>query len=95
MSLSIGQQIHQGEHCWHVLAAPGHDPHSVVLFDSQEGILLSADALWASGFGVVFPELEGIDAFDAVADTLSLIESLPVSMVVPGMVPHSAKSPWR
>jgi hypothetical protein len=33
-------------------------------------VLISADALWENGFGVVFPELEGDDAFAIVAATL-------------------------
>ncbi len=69
---------------WQILAAPGHDPHAVLLFQPDHGVLISGDALWENGFGVVFPELEGEDAFDAVGDTLDLIESLPVRVVIPG-----------
>ncbi len=69
---------------WEVHSAPGHDPHSVVLFAPEHQILISADALWQNGFGVVFPELEGIDAFDEVAQTLDLIEQLNPSIVIPG-----------
>jgi glyoxylase-like metal-dependent hydrolase (beta-lactamase superfamily II) len=73
-----------GSRQWQVIAAPGHDPHSVMLFDAEQGVLLSADALWENGFGVVFPELEGESAFDDVAAVLDLIERLPVRQVVPG-----------
>ncbi len=69
---------------WEVHAAPGHDPHSVVLFAPAKRLLISADALWENGFGVVFPELEGISAFDEVAATLDLIESLDPHTVIPG-----------
>jgi glyoxylase-like metal-dependent hydrolase (beta-lactamase superfamily II) len=69
---------------WQALAAPGHDPNSIILFCAAESLLISADALWENGFGVVFPELEGIHAFQEVADTLDLIESLQVSTVLPG-----------
>ena len=55
-----------GERDWQVLAAPGHDPESVILFDARHGVLISADALWENGFGVVFPELDGAAAFDDV-----------------------------
>ncbi|MHB8951020.1 MAG: hypothetical protein ACYC4S_18515 [Rhodoferax sp.] len=65
-------------------AAPGHDPHSVILFEPASRTLLSADALWQRGFGVVFPELEGLDAFDAVGQTIDLIESLAPKLVIPG-----------
>ncbi|CAN5568954.1 hypothetical protein BH10PSE18_BH10PSE18_35870 [soil metagenome] len=73
-----------GGNLWEVLAAPGHDPHSVILFEPITHTLISADALWESGFGVVFPELLGEPSFDEVAHTLDLIESLRASCVVPG-----------
>ena len=69
---------------WQVHAAPGHDPHSVILFAPEHRLLISADALWQNGFGVVFPELEGIAAFDEVADSLDLIEGLDPALVIPG-----------
>ena len=48
----------------------------MILFEPASGILISADALWESGFGVVFPEIEGTAAFDEVAATLDVIERL-------------------
>lgn len=69
---------------WKAYSAPGHDPHSVILFCHAEGILISADTLWERGFGVVFPELEGLAAFDEVASTLDLIDSLCPKIVLPG-----------
>ena len=69
---------------WQALSAPGHDPNSIILFCPAESLLISADALWENGFGVVFPELEGIHAFQEVADTLDLIESLQPNTVLPG-----------
>ena len=69
---------------WQVHAAPGHDPHSMLLFEPQSRTLISADALWADGFGVVFPELEGEHAFAAVAATLDVIAALAPATVIPG-----------
>lgn len=69
---------------WQALAAPGHDPHSIILFDAAHGVLISADALWENGFGVVFPELDGEQGFADVARVLDLIESLGARWVVPG-----------
>ena len=76
--------VRLGNFEWEIHAAKGHDPHSIVLFEPSAKVLISADALWENGFGVVFPELEGVDAFDAVADTLSLIEALHPTTVIPG-----------
>lgn len=82
--LEPGTQIQLGSLDWDILAAKGHDPHSCVLFQSQYGILISADALWANGFGVVFPELDGYEAFSHVSETLDLIEKLAPKVVIPG-----------
>ncbi len=82
--LGPGQALQAGGRTFEVLAAPGHDPDSVILFDRASGLLISADALWENGFGVVFPELEGEAAFHEVAAVLDLIETLPVKLVVPG-----------
>jgi glyoxylase-like metal-dependent hydrolase (beta-lactamase superfamily II) len=86
-TLAPGNRLRLGGRVWEVLAAPGHDPASVMLFDSTHGLLLSADALWENGFGVVFPQIEGRDAWDEVAAALDLVERLPVSAVVPGHGP--------
>jgi glyoxylase-like metal-dependent hydrolase (beta-lactamase superfamily II) len=82
--IAPGDKLRCGGRAWQVLAAPGHDPHSVMLFDAEHGVLISADALWESGFGVVFPELDGVAAFDDVAAVLDLIASLPAQWVLPG-----------
>jgi glyoxylase-like metal-dependent hydrolase (beta-lactamase superfamily II) len=83
-TLLPGSELVLGDARWEVHAAPGHDPHSVVLFERHSRVLISADALWKRGFGVVFPELEGSDGFEEVAATLHLIESLQPSIVIPG-----------
>jgi glyoxylase-like metal-dependent hydrolase (beta-lactamase superfamily II) len=82
--LQAGQVLRMACLDWEVHAAPGHDPHSVILFEPTHKILISADALWANGFGVVFPELEGVAAFHEVDQTLNLIETLNPSWVIPG-----------
>ncbi len=82
--LQPGDTLAVGGRRWLALAAPGHDPHSLILFDEGHGVLISADALWGNGFGVVFPELDGEQAFDQVAQSLDLIESLDTRRVIPG-----------
>ena len=79
-----GSSIELAGETWQVHAAAGHDPHSVILFNASNGILVSADALWEQGFGIVFPELDGVDAFDEVSATLDLIEDLSPAGVIPG-----------
>lgn len=69
---------------WQALAAPGHDPASIMLYCAQSRTLISADALWENGFGVVFPELAGEPGFDDVAATLDVIAALNIECVIPG-----------
>jgi glyoxylase-like metal-dependent hydrolase (beta-lactamase superfamily II) len=82
--LCSGEHFVAGGRRWDAIAAPGHDPHSLVLFDAKQGVLISADALWERGFGVVFPELDGEPGFDDVGVTLDAIARLPVQVVIPG-----------
>ena len=69
---------------WQAFAAPGHDPSSLIFYCAQEGILISADALWQRGFGVIFPELDGASGFAEARATLELIAKLDVRLVIPG-----------
>jgi glyoxylase-like metal-dependent hydrolase (beta-lactamase superfamily II) len=57
-----------GGRAWQPLPAPGHDPHARMFFDGR--VLVAGDALWERGFGVVFPELWGEDAFGAALQVL-------------------------
>ena len=82
--LEPGQSLQAGGRVWQALAAPGHDPHSIILYDAAQGVLISADALWENGFGVVFPELDGEAGFDDVGRVLDLIETLDPRWVIPG-----------
>lgn len=83
-ALQPGTNIRFGQNDWEIHAAPGHDPHSVIFFEPVHKILISADALWENGFGVVFPELEGDNAFSDVAATFDIIEKLSPKAVIPG-----------
>lgn len=83
-TIAPGETLVLGELHWQALGAPGHDPRSLVLYCAGHGILLSADALWENGFGVIFPELEGESGFAEAADTLAMIAQLDVRLVIPG-----------
>lgn len=83
-TLRPGDALVLGGIDWQVLAAPGHDPHSLILYCPDERILISADALWENGFGVIFPELEGESGFAETRATLELIAGLEVRLVIPG-----------
>jgi glyoxylase-like metal-dependent hydrolase (beta-lactamase superfamily II) len=83
-ALAAGDTLDLGGLRWHALAAPGHDPHALLLFCEEERILISGDALWENGFGVIFPELAGEPGFDEQRATLELIASLDARVVIPG-----------
>jgi glyoxylase-like metal-dependent hydrolase (beta-lactamase superfamily II) len=83
-TLAPGDVLDMGGMEWQALGAPGHDPHSLIFYCASEGILISADALWQNGFGVIFPELEGESGFAEARATLALIDTLDVRLVIPG-----------
>lgn len=83
-TLAPGDELSLGDMLWQVLGAPGHDPHSLILYCPENGILISADALWENGFGVIFPELDGASGFAEARATLDLIAGLDVKLVIPG-----------
>lgn len=83
-TIAPGQMLALGGKDWQALGAPGHDPHSLIFYCAAEGILISADALWRHGFGVIFPELEGESGFAEARATLELIDTLDVRLVIPG-----------
>ena len=88
-SFADGDVLTMGGLAWQVIAAPGHDPHAVMFWSPEERILISGDALWQNGFGVIFPRLLGDAASSSTAyaetrATLQKIVALPVRTVIPG-----------
>ncbi len=83
-TLQPGRSISLGTRRWEIHAAPGHDPGSIILFEPLEKILISADALWENGFGIIFPELDGQSGFPEQQAILDLIEKLSPRVVIPG-----------
>ena len=73
-----------GGSAWQIHCAPGHDPNSVILFEPTERILISADALWENGFGIIFPEVDGQSGFPEQQAILEHIEHLAPRIVIPG-----------
>ena len=83
-TIAPGTRLTLGALDWDVLGAPGHDPHSLMLYCAEQRLLISADALWENGFGVIFPELEGESGFAEQQAVLELIGTLDVKTVIPG-----------
>ncbi len=84
-TLTVDGTVRLGRYDWSVLPADGHDADMVMLWCETQGVLISADALWQNGFGVLFPALNGdLGAFAAQDQTLELIEQLAPRLVIPG-----------
>lgn len=84
-TIAPGDILRMGGIDWEAISAPGHDNHALMYWSPGERILISGDALWENGFGVVFPHLFGDDqAFGVVRATLERIATLGARIVLPG-----------
>ena len=83
-ALRAGEQIALGNASWQVIAAPGHDPDAVMLWQPASRVLITADALWEARLAIIFPEMVGAPGFDAALGLLDLIESLAPEVAIPG-----------
>jgi len=79
-----GEHLVMGGSDWQAVASPGHDPHSIVLWNADDRTLISADALWENGFGAIFPEVESESGFAEQRAILELISELKPRLVIPG-----------
>ncbi len=70
---------------WQAHAAPGHDRDALMFHCPDERLLISGDALWENGFGIVFGELLGqAGALAETRTTLDRIAALQPATVIPG-----------
>jgi glyoxylase-like metal-dependent hydrolase (beta-lactamase superfamily II) len=69
---------------WRMLAAPGHAMGALVFYNPEHRILISGDALWQNGYGLIMPPSLDPDALPSTRDTLDLIAGLDVRVVIPG-----------
>jgi glyoxylase-like metal-dependent hydrolase (beta-lactamase superfamily II) len=82
VELEPGATYEWGGLRWRAIAAPGHDMGALVFYCAEERVLISGDALWENGFGVVMPNEEG--ALAATRATLEMLAALDVRTVIPG-----------
>jgi len=69
---------------WRALAAPGHDMGALVFFNDEHRILVSGDALWENGYGLVMPKEIDPGALPATRTTLEMLARLNARVVIPG-----------
>jgi glyoxylase-like metal-dependent hydrolase (beta-lactamase superfamily II) len=83
--IEANSEFAMGGLTWQALPAPGHDMEALIYYCPEKRILISGDALWQDGFGIIFGELMGrSDALPATRGTLEMIGRLGVDIVIPG-----------
>jgi len=89
--VGAGATLMMGGLAWQAHAAPGHDMDALMFHSADARLLISGDALWEDGFGIVFGELLGESgngggggALAATRATLDAIARLPIDVVIPG-----------
>lgn len=83
--LVAGDVIAMGDLEWEARPAPGHDMDALVFYNPDRRILISGDALWRDGFGILFADVLGTgDGVGAARRTLEELARLPIDIVIPG-----------
>jgi glyoxylase-like metal-dependent hydrolase (beta-lactamase superfamily II) len=83
-TIAAGAQLELGGIQWLAFAAPGHDMTALVFYAPKQRVLVSGDALWEHGFGLVEPLERLEERLAAQRATLECIAKLDVARVVPG-----------
>ncbi|CAH1745970.1 MBL fold metallo-hydrolase [Thauera humireducens] len=84
-TLAPGDRFVAGELEWQAIAAPGHDMDALAYYNAEHRILMSGDALWRDGFGILFADVLGTgDGLGEARRTLEGIGRLAVDRVIPG-----------
>lgn len=83
-TVAPGDEFDWGDLHWCAIAAPGHDMAALMFFCEEAGVLISGDALWENGFGILLPGSDRDARLAATRATLENIARLPVRTVIPG-----------
>jgi glyoxylase-like metal-dependent hydrolase (beta-lactamase superfamily II) len=87
-TIAAGDEVELGGLNWRSIAVPGHDMDALAFYNAERRILISGDALWRDGFGVIFSELLGHPddggGLGATRATIDMLARLPVDVVIPG-----------
>ncbi|MHC4446030.1 MAG: MBL fold metallo-hydrolase [Planctomycetota bacterium] len=84
IALDDGDIISIGPYEFQVIYTPGHASDGIVLYNKQERILISSDALWEKDMPGITVRIEGSRALFAVQESLEKLKSLDVKIVYPG-----------
>ena len=83
-TIAPGDVLDWGDLQWHAIAAPGHDMGALMFHCEEERLLITGDALWENGFGVLLPGPDRELRLSATRATLQAISELDVHTVIPG-----------
>ena len=84
-TLAPGDRFVGGDLEWRAIAAPGHDMDALSYYNAERRILMSGDALWRDGFGILFADVLGTgDGIGEARRTLEAMGRLAVDAVIPG-----------
>lgn len=84
-ALGAGDVFVAGGLQWQAHPAPGHDMDALAYYNPERRILISGDALWHDGFGILFADVLGSgDGLGAARRTLESLGRLAIDAVIPG-----------
>jgi glyoxylase-like metal-dependent hydrolase (beta-lactamase superfamily II) len=91
-TLAAGAEFEFAGMVMRALAVPGHDDHMLAFYCPEKRLLISGDALWRHGFGLVFPALAGkTRGFSDMRASLEMLGRLDIELVIPGHGPAFAE----
>jgi glyoxylase-like metal-dependent hydrolase (beta-lactamase superfamily II) len=82
-----GDEVQLGEFPWQVIAIPGHAPDAIALYQPEQKLLISADALHLNDCGIINVVVHGWEALDAAATTITRLQQLDIALALPGHGP--------
>lgn len=84
-TIEVGSRFVAGELEWQAIAVPGHDMDALAFYNAERRLLISGDALWRDGFGILFADVLGTgDGLGEAQRALEAIGRLSVDAVIPG-----------
>ncbi len=84
IELNDGDELPIGPHEFTVIHTPGHAAEGIILYNRDNQILISADALWKQDMALINLRIEGSAAPFQMLESLERIEALDVRVVYPG-----------
>lgn len=87
VNVPLGGAVRLGGRPWQVIHTPGHATGGVSFFDPNDRVLITGDALWEDGFGLLDPWVDGEQVMDEAATALDRLARVDARWVIPGHGP--------